>query len=165
MNRAAARAIRDAYPDPSPLHDVYRALRLAQGGYERIAALLPREGLVVDLGCGEGLLAHVLVARSPGLRVLAVDHDRARVEHMRASASGKPIEVEQGDLASFPIPPCDAVVLLDVMHYLDLRTQEALVVRAFEALRPGGTLLLRDPDAGAGPRFAIARPSQPSMIS
>jgi len=152
--RSRRRDILQAYPDRDPGRRLYRSLRLALGGYGEVVRRLPRHGLVVDLGAGEGLLAHVLVRSSPDLRVLAVDHDAARVERLQASARGLPIEAVAADFTTFPIPACDAVVLLDVLHYLPSDAQEAVLRRAASALRPGGTLLLRDPDAGAGARFA-----------
>jgi SAM-dependent methyltransferase len=48
------------------------------------------------------------------------------------------------------------VVLLDVLHYLPGPAQERLLARAAGVLRPGGLLLLRDPDPSAGLRFALA---------
>ena len=60
-------------------------------------------------------------------------------------------------MEKYAIPPCDGVALVDVLHYLDAATQEALLRRAHDALLPGGTLVLRDPDAGAGFRFLANR--------
>lgn len=157
MTRAERRAILARYPDPSPLRRVYRRLRLARGGYDAIEARVPSAGLVLDLGAGEGLLAHVLVARAPRRVVLAIDHDPRRAERLARSARGLPIEARAADFATCALPPCDAVLLVDVLHYLDRTSQERLLARARDALRPGGLLLLRDPDAGAGLAFAWNR--------
>ena len=146
--RAERREILAAYVDPAPVRGVYRRLRLARGGYDAIEALVPRDGQVVDLGCGEGLLAHVLARRSPARRVLAVDHDRARVERLRRSAAGRSIEAVVGSMVDVALPSCDAVLFVDVLHYFDRAQQEALIARAAAGLRPGGLLLLREPDAG-----------------
>src|SRR5206468_1598501 len=106
-------------------------------------------GLVVDMGCGEGLLAHVLARFGPARRVLAVDHDEGRAERLRASAAGLPIEVLVADMGTLHLPSCDGIALIDVSHYLGAAAQEAVLHRAFESLRPGGVLVLRDPDRGA----------------
>jgi SAM-dependent methyltransferase len=136
---------------------LYRRWRLAFGGYRAVSALLPSEGLIVDLGAGAGLLAHVLVDGAPARRVLAVDHDEARMAALRESARGLPIEAVVHDFSTFEVPACRAVVLVDVLHYLDVAAQDALLQRAALALLPGGVLLLRDPDADAGIRFHLAR--------
>ena len=53
-----------------------------------------------------------------------------------------------GDMRSAALPPCDLVVILDVLHYVDKAAQRALLQRVYDALRPsGGRLLLRVGDA------------------
>ncbi len=150
-------AVLDRWPDSSWGRAAYRRARLRHGGLRRLAGFLPREGTIVDLGAGEGLFAHVLVDESPSRRVVAVDHDGARVARLVASAEGLPIEAVSASMESVPLPPCDGVAAIDVLHYLDGSAQEALLARAFAALKPGGVLVMRDPDAGGGLRFWITR--------
>jgi SAM-dependent methyltransferase len=150
-------AILDRYPRSSQASAAYRRGRLAWAGFEGLAARLPRAGTVVDLGAGEGLLAHVLVAEAPARRVVAVDHDGARMARLRASSQGLPIEAVAAPMEAYAIPACDGVALVDVMHYLEAPAQDALLRRAHDALRPGGVLVLREPDADGGLRFAWTR--------
>lgn len=146
--RAERRAILGSFSDPAPLRRLYRWLRLRRGGYDAVEALVPRAGTILDLGCGEGLLAQVLARRAPARRVVALDHDRRRVERVRRAAAGLPIEAVEGSMTDVPLPAADAILLVDVLHYLDRANQERLLGRAAGALRPGGLLLLREPDAG-----------------
>jgi trans-aconitate methyltransferase len=136
---------------------IYRALRLRLGGLRRIAALFPDAGLVVDLGCGTGLLGHCLLAGGPGRSVLGIDHDEARLAQAAASTRGLAFEVRPGDMATAAIPPCAGVALVDVLHYLGSEAQEDVLRRAATALGPGGTLVLRDPDRSAALRYPLAR--------
>ena len=149
--------IGDRYTAGGVTAHLYRWLRLEHGGLRDLAAHFPAEGLIVDLGCGAGLLAHVLVEGHPGRRVLAVDHDEARVAALRASAAGLAIEALCADMADLAVPACAGIALVDVLHYLDGPVQERLLARAAAALQPGGVLVLRDPDAGEGLRFGLAR--------
>lgn len=145
----------------------YRSLRLRLGGLQDVAALFPDEGLVIDLGCGMGLLAHLLVQGRPARRVLAIDHDAGRIAMLDDSLSGGSlsedttpsvqIETRVGDLATVPLPACSGIALIDVLHYLEPGPQEALLERAIAALEPGGVIVLRDPDAAAGLRYRAAR--------
>ena len=53
---------------------------------------------------------------------------------------------------------CDAVVILDVLHYIDARRAgRRCCARVRDALAPGGVLLLRVGDAAAAARFALSQ--------
>ena len=60
-------------------------------------------------------------------------------------------------MTGYTPPPCRAVVLLDVLHYLAAGDQAGLLARAAAALEPGGVLIVRDADAGLGWRFLLTR--------
>lgn len=100
-----------------------------------------RDGLVVELGCGSGLLTRQLV--DAGHRVVATDASPAMLELDRQTAPG----VEQFAQLALPddeIPGCDAIVA--VGHPFSYLPDEAPIDRAFvaaaEALQPGGVLAI-----------------------
>ena len=79
---------------------------------------------VVDIGCGQGLLASLL---------------------------------HSGDMRYPPLPPCDPVVILDVLHYVDRAAQDDLLGRVRDALQPHGRLLLRVGDMDDALGFRISQ--------
>ncbi len=136
---------------------------------------LPAQGHVVDIGCGQGLLASLMASidamhaqgRWPahwpapplGNRYTGIElmpRDVARAETALAGLVPKPGFV-CGDMREVPLPPCDAVVILDVLHYVDHAAQAALLKRVAQALRPGGRLLLRVGDADSRRGFVISQ--------
>jgi len=142
--------------------------------YREILAsgLLPRQGTLVDLGCGRGiLLALVQTAKAlheggewtremhlPPLCLELVGVERresmARVARL-ATAGEAVISVE--NLSGYVPQPADVVLLLDVMHYMSAEEQTGLVRRVATRLRPGGLILVREPDAALGLRFRWTR--------
>ncbi|MCZ7566339.1 MAG: class I SAM-dependent methyltransferase [Burkholderiales bacterium] len=86
--------------------------------------------------------------------VWGVDLDPRRVRAGRL-ALGARAALEIGDLRTAAIPPSDAIVLLDVLHYVPPEAQRAVLARSRRALSDGGVLLLRVADAGAGMRFRL----------
>jgi len=134
--------------------------------------LLPDRGNLLDLGCGQGILLSLLKAakeqyqagRWPqdwpvpplnlGLRGIDLRADRVQAAQR---ALGSSALVEAGDLRELAIPPCSVIVLLDVLLYLDAAAQGRLIARAAAALEPGGLLLLREADAGAGFAFRMTQ--------
>ncbi|MBI3370090.1 MAG: class I SAM-dependent methyltransferase [Burkholderiales bacterium] len=143
-------------------------------------ALLQRGDLraharVLDIGCGQGLLASLLVAcdeaarngtwpaawpAAPGAaRYCGIDlmpRDIARAEAALGGQPGAPRFVS-ADMCRAEFPPSDVVVILDVLHYVDHVAQAELLGRVRAALAPSGRLLLRVGDAQAGWSFAISQ--------
>jgi len=152
-------------------HDpVFRAL-LARG-------LVPDGARLVDLGCGQGVLEALLAAARaehergawpaawpppPRLAsVLGVDLRRRAIAAARV-ALGARATFRVGDVRDADIPPCDAIAILDVLHYLPHADQARVLARCARALAPGGVLLLRVGDADAGARAAITRLSDQAI--
>jgi len=133
---------------------------------------LPREGHLLDLGCGHGiLLALIASAKSireqgdwpadappppAGLTLTGVESNARRGEIARL-ALGDDAQIEVTNLAHYDPPGCRAVVLLDVLHHMRPDEQVALLQRCASALEPGGVLFLREQNAAAGLRFLLKR--------
>jgi SAM-dependent methyltransferase len=136
---------------------------------------LSRRHRVVDIGCGQGLLASLLQAcnelqaagrwpaawpESPdataytGIEVMP--RDVARAERAVSALPLAPHFV-CADMRDAALPACDAVVILDVLHYVDRDAQAALLQRVRDALAPRGRLLLRVGDVADRRRFAVSQ--------
>lgn len=119
--------------------------------------LIPHGARLLDLGCGQGLLAALLAAAGTprlaayrGIELMRRDVARAH----RALGAG--CGVEQGDLRRASFGEADAVVILDVLHYMPIGDQDDVLRRVRAALSPGGVLLLRVGDAAAGLSFRLS---------
>jgi SAM-dependent methyltransferase len=110
---------------------------------------------VLDLGCGQGLLASLLLAADHGCRVHGIEVLPAEAQRAR-KALGDAAEIVCGDIRHEDFGEVDAAVILDVLHYIDYPAQDQVLQRLRAALRPGGLLLLRVGDADAGLRFRIS---------
>ena len=128
---------------------------------------------VVDIGCGQGLLACLLqacrdvgshwpsgwgpapVARSY-LGIELMQRDVRRAERATAGLPLAPRFV-CADMREAELPACDLVVVLDVLHYVDHDAQNRLLERIRDALRPCGRLLLRVGDLANARGFAISQ--------
>lgn len=118
--------------------------------------LIPEHARLLDLGCGQGLLAALCAAAGArlasyrGIELMARDVARAQ----RALGAG--CGVVQGDIRSAEYGAADVAVILDVLHYMPAADQDAVLGRVRATLAPGGLLLLRVGDAGAGLPFLLS---------
>ena len=60
-------------------------------------------------------------------------------------------------MRSVAFPQVDAVVMLDVLHYMSESEQDSVLARARAALPPGGRLVLRVGDAASRAGFAVSQ--------
>lgn len=133
---------------------------------------LPPKGLLLDLGCGRGIaFSLILAARDlhsretyppdwpppPHHLTFHGIEGRPKTANAARHALGDEAEIETADLRTVELPTAQAILLLDVLHYLPAADQEALLSRAAASLAPGGVLLVRDADAAAGWRFTAVR--------
>lgn len=135
------------------------------------AGLIPPRSQVLDIGCGQGLLAGLLRAAQvaahwpqdwavapAGVRVHGIDLGQRNIARARAALGDAGVATfDCADMRRAPFPPSDLIVLLDVLHYVGHDEQLAILRRAREALRPDGTLVLRVADAAAHGRFFMTQ--------
>jgi SAM-dependent methyltransferase len=140
---------------------------------------------VLDIGCGQGLLASLLSSMSQlqqgaqwpahwaptpqapsytGIELMSRDIQRAErsIGHLRPTPA-----FVCADMCSTALPPSDLVVILDVLHYVDLPAQDAVLQRVREALLAGAAdgaadatpprLLLRVGDAASALGYSISQ--------
>lgn len=154
----------------------YHFARGKLGGDPVFLALLER-GLfadqvrILDLGCGQGLLAAWLQAARQlydagewaanwpkpgkpadirGVDMLSSDVKRAQ------TALPAPARFEQGDMRYVDFGQADVVVIMDVLHYVDIPAQDDVLRRVRAALPPNGLFLTRVGNAGAGLGFQLS---------
>jgi SAM-dependent methyltransferase len=134
--------------------------------------LIAPESRVLDIGCGQGLLASLLrecatlahrghwpaswASPPAGTRVIGIEMMSRDVQRARA-ALGEAAEFVCGDMRSTPFPEVDAVVILDVLHYVTVAEQDEVLVRVRRALSIDGLLLLRVGDASARRGFLTSQ--------
>jgi SAM-dependent methyltransferase len=137
-----------------------------------VHGLIAPRSRVLDIGCGQGLLASLLNAASgeaqsgrwpaswaaapaqsrvTGIELVPRDVARAR------AALGSGAEFVCGDMRSVSFPAADTVVILDALHYIETPEQDEVLTRVRGALGGGGRLVLRVGDAASRRGFAASQ--------
>ncbi len=126
---------------------------------ETICGLIPPapEGsVVVELCCGEGLLAQAVLERFPGCVVRGLDgsSEMLAAAGKRLAGFGDRFQPQHFDLASIgwrsTIRDAHAVVSSLAIHHLDGPEKQALFVDVYGMLAPGGVFVIADVIAPAG---------------
>lgn len=134
-----------AYTYKGPVLEWYARIKgRMEGYYQQFDEWLPREGRFYDLGCGYGFLTWILHWSSPGRQFIGVDYDPEKVSLAQGIRQQESVAFHHGDIRRFPLEPAEGILLLDVLHYLLPEDQQALLDRAYGALKPGGVLIIRD---------------------
>lgn len=134
--------------------------RWAMAPLRSVTARLPREGTILDWGCGHGLVALLAAEEHEGRRVVGVDIDAAKLEDARRAADSTPFahrvtfrQLEPGEL---PTGTWDAVVIVDMLYLLSPDAQAQLLRAAADCLAPGGVLVVKDIDSRPRPKAWLA---------
>lgn len=109
--------------------------------YEVVQKLLPNDGTITDLGCGEGLLSNYLALASPKRKIIGFEIAPERLA--RAKKCVKNTFFNVGDIVKIQYPPCDAVVIFHVLHHLANKSAQGIVLeKAKKSLKKGGKLVI-----------------------
>lgn len=135
--------------------------------------LLPPQGRLLDLGCGQGILLTLLQTAAAfhidakwrpdwpipphSLTLLGVDLRAKVLAAARTALGDDGALLHHADLRTWRLPACETALLFDVLFYLRPDEQQDVIARVAAVLTPGGLLLLREPDADAGWRFTLTR--------
>ena len=119
-------------------------LRLAILPLEEVEPAVPC-GVILDVGCGYGLLSHYIAAKDPRRTVTGVEYDTTLVLRANWTACGmKRIRFVEGDAETMPLAEYDGIVLCDVLHHLSPTGQEHCMAMAARSLSAGGRLVVKD---------------------
>jgi len=142
--------------------------------YRRVLedGILPAQGTVVDIGCGQGyMLALLSIAPavhaegawppgwpSPPVGLHLIGYElRPRMVARAREVLDEGVIIEERDVTTGEMPSCDAVLIFDVLHLLRRADQRALLERVRASLHEGGVLVIREANAAGGWRFRMVR--------
>lgn len=158
----------DGVLDPSTLLSGYSALTFGDRLHLRIRWLLcpllriaeyvPRDGVIVDVGCGHGLFAQLLARQSASRQIIGFDLDAAKIElaqQLTAESAGLPnLSFRVQDVSQASVPPAAAVTILDVFYLVPYAAQEKLLADCAAKLKSGGVIVLKE--IAESPRWKFA---------
>jgi SAM-dependent methyltransferase len=101
----------------------------------RLLGLIPEDGMVLDVGCGAGLIAAGITTRA---RVVAMDISAAQLELAKRNApDAMLVRADVGEVAFEP-GTFDAIVAFWSLIHVPRESHRSLIARIHAWLKPGG---------------------------
>jgi 2-polyprenyl-3-methyl-5-hydroxy-6-metoxy-1,4-benzoquinol methylase len=128
--------------------------------YEAVYTALAETNLpLLDIGCGMGLCSFYLRERGCVFPMTGIDYDRSKITVAKkiAAAHTPDLVFETSDARSGLPEHSGSVTILDILQYMDVAAQTALLREAAARVSPGGKLVIRTGMDAPGWRFQLTR--------
>lgn len=122
---------------------LFTQIRIWDAPLTYIEKLVPKAGLILDLGCGDGFLANFLAIAGPNRKIIGIEINANRIAS--ADHDLKNVKFTAGDVTKQKFPMADAIVLIDVLHHLSsFASQEKLLAYCSSRINKGGKLIISE---------------------
>lgn len=131
-----------------PVTEWYMRIKIKlEDNYRLFESLLPKKGLITDIGCGYGFLPYMLQFMSKDRQIIGMDYDEEKIAVANHCFSkNERLRFLATDATKCELPKSDAFVLSDILHYLPQEDQKKLLINCIQNLNAGGLILVRDAD-------------------
>jgi 1-acyl-sn-glycerol-3-phosphate acyltransferase len=142
-----------------PLLEWYMKVKLKmEGNYRVFQNLVPKQGIIIDAGCGYGFMSYMLAYMEPKREITGLDYDESKIE-VAENGFDKPANLNfvSSNLQDYTVPNADCIIFSDVLHYLNLQERNGIFTAYASKLLPGGKIIIRDGDNRMTKKHATTR--------
>ena len=112
-----------------------------------INSILPQKGTIIDLGCGDGLVAYYLADHGPKRQVIGIDLDANKINQARSLKPRlKNLQFIVADITKVDLRQAQGCLLSDVLHHLPKKRQFQLLQLISRQLKSGAVCLIKEAD-------------------
>ncbi len=116
--------------------------------FKTIEQHVPKNGNIVDIGCGYGIFTNYLAVKTKNRNVIGIDNDQKRISvanEIYGHLSN--INFICSNIFSTQLPKANAITAIDVLHHIPSEDlQNKLIMSCYSVLNNGGKLILKDLD-------------------
>jgi len=154
MSSDFKKSIKELYSDQNiwvKLHVAVRSWILQLTYY---AKFLPQGGLLIDVGCGRGVMANYLSLLFPECHVIGIDLDQVKIRDAVKTVGGRRnIEFFIKDVSNWDVPECQGAIMTDFLHHINGHLQISVLHNVYKSLEKGGVLLITEVDSASRPIY------------
>jgi cyclopropane fatty-acyl-phospholipid synthase-like methyltransferase len=113
----------------------------------QIENLLPKNGSILDVGCGYGFTSIFFAVKNKNRQIFASEINPKKVLLAKKISSSIPnLSFEISDLINKNKSGFDAIVAVDLFHHIDDFQKKAFLKDSFSKLKSNGFLIIKDID-------------------
>lgn len=147
--------LKDRYKKLGLFGYLYFFIRWRLASFGKLEALVPKEGKILDFGCGSGILANFLALNSNQREIVGMDIWDEKIKQARRVSQ----EIENISFVSQEIEDIEGkfnvIVMQDVLHHLPKDEQKQTLLRLKNSLAENGMLIIQDIDKKSFPKYLI----------
>lgn len=114
---------------------------------KKIDSVLPKNGLIFDVGTGQGALANFLTFNSPLRNIIGIDLSKSRINDAKKTVKArKNIRFIYGDALKIKLPVADSYLIVDVLHHIPYQDQKKLLSHIASLLKKDSCLVIKEID-------------------
>ena len=157
LNVIIKKRIMSFYRNSSLLTKLHILGRLNTCPFGKIEKFVPRNGLIVDYGCGFGIFSHILTSLSSLRNVYGFDVSTVKIKEAKnslAALGDNIIFSNDHQQAQGMLSQAECIVMLDVLSYFSDRERENILLCFYDNLKKGAILIIKDIDRNRSLKYA-----------
>lgn len=134
------------YVFKGPVVEWYTRIKTGlEDNYKVFDDLIPKQGKIIDVGCGYGYLSYMLSLTSPEREIIGIDYDEEKIDIAQNGVlKTSKLNFFHSDVLEYKYEKSDVFVISDVLHYLQEGSQAVLIRKCLDNLNESGVLIIRD---------------------
>lgn len=143
QNMQNRNALMSLYKHFNFFYHLYFYLKTKLLKFEKYVEYFPDSGIIVDIGCGYGLVANYLALCFPNSDVIGIDTNFGRIKVASTTIGNrKNIKFLVADAGVWDMPNCAAIIMTAFLHHVSYDIQKLILSRAYKNLHKKGMLLI-----------------------
>ncbi|WP_430813721.1 1-acyl-sn-glycerol-3-phosphate acyltransferase [Carboxylicivirga sp. RSCT41] len=154
-----SRKLINQYIFKGPVLEWYTRVKIRlEKNYRFYDEIVPKQGKIIDVGCGYGFLANMLSYTSTKRQVVGWDYDGDKIAVGREIAQdNEQLDFFEKDVVKEDFEAADTFIFNDVLHYFSREKQLKVLEKAVNSLTVNGSIIIRDADTGLKKRTRVTR--------
>ena len=137
---------------------LYMPLRWVINPFEKIDSYMPNSGTILDLGCGEGVMAVLMALSSSKRQVIGIDNNREKIQLGKSIATKIPnLSFRLQDILKTKLEKVDGLVLSDFLHHTPVAQHQNILKKIARSTKKGGIVVIKEVDSSEFLRSKLAR--------